>query len=553
MKSLKEIPDARFLRLAAFAGFLCLLALMSSPLAPVVLAADKKNEQVDKLMRRGEYEQAEKIYREMLVKDTRNLRARLGLGAALLKQRKVQDAFDQAARATTIDPTSPRAHALLGQALLVGGNFHLSLEEFRTALTFDDNEAMAIAGLAMINFYENRTAVSLSGLRRAVFLDPYEPDYVFNLAQAAARSERYKEAADAYERFLMISPTTDADRRARIRGLIDFLRYLGNQRTLYRANSPSLVSIPFESTGSRPVIKVHLNGSKETYRFVIDTGSGMSVISDRTAEALNLRPAARGGLARAVGGGGRFEIVYGFLSSINLGEASVENVPVYIRRFYNDQESIDGYIGLSLLSKFVAAVDYGSRNLLLAHSSSDLPDLPVPTNGTSVAGLLPALEIPVRITSSGFLSSEVQLDGINSPQNFILDTGASISVISEALATREEMGRYMQTTRMKIYGAAGVTENVSALILPRLMLGTHTRSGLPAVILDLEPINETTGFEQTGIIGGNFLRNYRVVIDFQRAIVRLEPLVKSVPARAKQDLGQELGNEQNMLPKKEQQ
>ena len=44
-------------------------------------------------------------------------------------------------------------------------------------------------------------------------MDPDEPDYLFNLGQAAARSEKYKEAADAYERFLVVAPKTDIDRR----------------------------------------------------------------------------------------------------------------------------------------------------------------------------------------------------------------------------------------------------------------------------------------------------------------------------------------------------
>ena len=37
-------------------------------------------------------------------------------------------------------------------------------------------------------------------------------------------------------------------------------------------------------------------------------------------------------------------------------------------------------------------------------------------------------------------------------------------------------------------------------------------------------INETTGFLQSGILGGNFLRQFRVTFDFQRSIIRLEPL-----------------------------
>ncbi len=42
----------------------------------------------------------------------------------------------------------------------------------------------------------------------------------------------------------------------------------------------------------------------------------------------------------------------------------------------------------------------------------------------------------------------------------------------------------------------------------------------------MEAINETAGFEQTGIIGGNILRNFRVTFDFDRAVVRLEPLAR---------------------------
>jgi len=91
------------------------------------------------------------------------------------------------------------------------------------------------------------------------------------------------------------------------------------------------------------------------------------------------------------------------------------------------------------------------------------------------------------------------------------------------------LSRFTQSDRMRVYGAAGVEENVKTLILPRLLLGSYAREKLDAVVLDLDPINETTGFVQTGIIGGNFLRNFRVSFDFKRAVVRFEPLSALVP------------------------
>jgi predicted aspartyl protease/Tfp pilus assembly protein PilF len=501
---------------------LAMCAALSPSFTRATFAGDKPLNRAERALRSGEFESAEKICREVLAKEPKNVAARLGLSHALLKQRKHRDAFDHAARVIAIDPTSARAHSLLGAALLGSGSFRLSVEEFRTALSFKDDDAMAIAGLAMVDFYENRLRASLEGLRRAAFLQSDEPDYVFNLGQVAARSERYAEAANAYEQFLRVAPRTDTDRRERIRGLIDFLRYLGAQKNLVTIGGPSRDTIPFELVNNRPVITVRVNGSKETLRFVLDSGAGMCVIAEATANRLGLKPVARGGLARAIGGGGRFDIVYGFLQSMQLGDTRVENVPVYIRQFFNQTEQVDGYIGLSILSKFLSVVDYGERVMTLQRRGEARP---LNVSGDSVAAPpAPFIEIPIRTTSSGFWSGEVRIEGLDTPVNFIIDTGATISVVSEALAVRESMDRFARGERIRVYGAAGLAENIQTLLLPRMHLGAHARQNVHAAVINMDAINETAGFEQTGIVGGNVLRNFRVTFDFDRAVVRLEPL-----------------------------
>lgn len=479
--------------------------------------------QAERALRAGDFERAEQLYRELLAKDERNTLARLGLSRALLKQRRLQDSFDHAARVVAVEPLSARAHALLGAAVLASGDFRLSVEEFRTALTLNENEAIAIAGLAMVDYFENRMPPCVAGLRHAAELDPNEPDYVFNLGQAAARSERYKEAADAYERFLVIAPRTDAERRARIRGLIDFLRYLGKQGSLYNLEGTSRTSISFESPDFRPVLKIRINGSKQFLRFVLDTGSGMSVLSEETAQKLGLKPVARGGLARAVGGGGKFEIVYGYLDSIDIGEVRVTNVPVYIRHFYDEQNPVDGYLGIAAISRLRTTVDYGTHLMTLSRQPNVTPE----TAGSPAATEAlqsPGINVPVRTTSSGFLSGEVMISGIGRPLNFIIDTGATVSVLSERAAAMEEAQSFIQRTKMRVYGAAGVTEDVRTASLPKVAFGAFSRERVEAAILDLEPVNETAGFMQSGILGGNFLRHFRIIFDFEKGIVRLEPL-----------------------------
>jgi tetratricopeptide (TPR) repeat protein len=508
--------------LLALCAALCAGVLIIPP--PSTFAGDKSRSRAEKAVREGDYELAEKLYRELLTKDARDKEARLGLSFTLYKKRNLRDAFDHIARVLAEDPLSARAHSLLGTVILASGDFRRSIEEFRTALSLRNDDARAIAGLALVDFYENRLDESMKGLRRASFIDPYEPDFVYDLGQVAARIERYKEAADAYERFLMVAPKMDMDRRARIRGLIDFLRYLGDQGSLYGAGGDNRTTLAFEPNNPRPVLRVRINGSKETLRFVLDTGSGMSVLSEETARRLGIKPVARGGLARAVGGGGRFEIVYGFLSSMELGDVRVSNVPVYIRKFYSSGTPVDGYIGLSVISKYITTIDYAARSFTLTRQRGA-------DNSTSTPSIIfqqpdqsSSFEIPMRITSSGFLSGEVHLEGIERPLNFIIDTGAEISVLSELLYKSEDIADFARNERMTVYGAAGVAENVTTLLLPRVALGAHVREGIRAVVLDLEPVNETAGFDQTGILGANFLQHYRVTFDFQRSVLLLEPL-----------------------------
>ena len=98
------------------------------------------------------------------------------------------------------------------------------------------------------------------------------------------------------------------------------------------------------------------------------------------------------------------------------------------------------------------------------------------------------------------------------------------TVISEKLSQQEQLLDLLQPSKMRVFGAAGVTEDVKLLQLPRLSLGLSKLEKISAAVLDLEPVNETAGFTQSGILGGNFLRHLRIYFDFARGAMRLEPL-----------------------------
>ena len=154
--------------LAAIA--ICLLFSSWTPAA--ARFDDKLRTRAERALREGDFPEAEQLYLELLGKDSHDNKARLGLSLALLKQRNLQDAYDHAARVIVADPLSARAHALLGATILASGDFRLSVEEFRTALSLNEDEAMAVGGLAMVDFYENRMDSAIKGLRRAAGLAP---------------------------------------------------------------------------------------------------------------------------------------------------------------------------------------------------------------------------------------------------------------------------------------------------------------------------------------------------------------------------------------------
>ena len=462
----------------------------------------------DKLIVKGLYDDAEKELRTGLAAFPDDSELKLKLASTLIKLRNFLEAYRISFEVAKNEPKNGHAFAVLGAVLLAGGRLHDSRPILKRALEISNHkDGLALASFGMLEFYENRLESSLDYLAEARFMEPEESDYLFAHAQVAARAERYQEAAESYRRFLLVSKVSDDDRRDRIKGLISFLEYLGNRPSLYNVSGEGRTRVNFELKGNRPVIPVTINGSERPLNFVLDTGSGISVISNQTAKRLKIKPIARGGHAKGIGGDGKFEIVYGFIRDVRVGNARIRNVPVYIREFHQNIHQVDGYIGIALISKFLTTVDYGEKSFTLDRFT----DLRAQTTAAN------SMSLPLRLTSSGFLSGEIQVEGVTAPLNFIVDTGASVSVLSEAIAKQQPFSKLPRRDPMTVIGSAGITGNVESFMMPRISFGDHSRESIAAIALNLEIINDASGFEQSGILGGNFFLDYRMTFDFKNS------------------------------------
>ena len=104
------------------------------------------------------------------------------------------------------------------------------------------------------------------------------------------------------------------------------------------------------------------------------------------------------------------------------------------------------------------------------------------------------------------------------PYEFALDTGASLTVLSAELARGLGMG----TGETKEGMGAGGRVQVVVSSIASLAVGSAKVENLQVAITDLRALAQAAGTRLEGIIGHNYLKVFRVTIDYPQQILRLE-------------------------------
>src|ERR1044072_1901307 len=328
----RALRAGRMIRFSIAAALLA--ALMLPEAGAVTLEEQKAKDSNNKMyrdgskaIRAGRYEDAIKSFNQIINLDSRDLQARLWAALAYLKNQNYRRCLQEASEALKLNPDSARAHALAAAPLLRSGYVPHAVEDLVKAFKLDGKEPLAFWAAAEIDYYEGRASDARIRAYQAHLLDPEEPDYVLTFAHCCSRLEAFKEAADAYELFLQLAPKNDTDRRESIKGVIQFYRRLAGLK-VHQISGPDVVDIPFQLRADRrPYVRLKVNGRDAT--FVIDTGSGLTVISQEAAKRLGVSEVSRGGKSQAFGGDGKFAIVYGLVKSLEMGDVKVKSVPCY--------------------------------------------------------------------------------------------------------------------------------------------------------------------------------------------------------------------------------
>lgn len=151
---------------------------------------------------------------------------------------------------------------------------------------------------------------------------------------------------------------------------------------------------------------------------------------------------------------------------------------------------------------------------LLAGCRAPAPEPRVDVPLDSAAGEVPfALEGP----GGAALIVPVMVNG-EGPFDFVLDTGATLTCIDQGLARRLELS---EERGVRGIGAGmGAAGRISLVRLDSVRVGAARAEDLMACALDLQH-TETVGLGIDGLLGLNFLKPYRVTLDFEREVLLL--------------------------------
>ena len=144
--------------------------------------------------------------------------------------------------------------------------------------------------------------------------------------------------------------------------------------------------------------------------------------------------------------------------------------------------------------------------------------------------VVPRGAIRFRISSSRpLLMVDVEVNGLG-PFNFVLDTGASFSVITPDTARAVGMAR--EGEKPTAIGAGGRIEAGFAK-LASFRLGSHAVRNLGAAVMPLDAVEQQLGVKIAGLIGYNFLKRFVVTLDYPGGFLRLRPRAVRKRAAAK--------------------
>jgi predicted aspartyl protease len=276
--------------------------------------------------------------------------------------------------------------------------------------------------------------------------------------------------------------------------------------------SPSSARVKFRlAGGAQPLIllPVEVNG-EGPFEFILDTGAGTSLLSSELGEKLRVKVI---GSKQGQSAGGAVSVSLAKVSSLAVGAAKLEDVDVGLVDLSHIGKTvgakIDGDLGYNFLKHFRITLDYRNNEMRLDDPKRF--ELAGPSSAVT--------EVAMRLASPAkpLILVDVYANG-RGPFQFAIDTGTSTTAITPELA--KQLGVVSSPIGPATTGGAQV--DVTAGVLPSFQVGGARIDPMAVIVADFfAMLSKAAGAKLDGIVGYNFLRNYKVALDYPNETLSL--------------------------------
>jgi Aspartyl protease len=271
----------------------------------------------------------------------------------------------------------------------------------------------------------------------------------------------------------------------------------------------STVRIPLEIDNNIILMIVSVDNSKPL-KFIFDTGASASLISSQRAAELGLKAE---GEAHGNATGRKFQGSYTKGISLSVPGAEVPNQLIAWFPFPTIPDfEFDGVIGYDFINQFVVEIDYQNKIMNLYNPRTYTYSGKGAVIPISLAKKTPTASM--KIILEGRAPVEVNLG---------VDTGADGTFVINSPFVKKQrlLEAISKTIQDKRNGAGGeqklLVGRVKAVRLGRFVLNN------PTVGLSLDTEGAGASEDEDGIIGGEIFRRFKVILDYYRKRMILEP------------------------------
>jgi hypothetical protein len=262
-------------------------------------------------------------------------------------------------------------------------------------------------------------------------------------------------------------------------------------------------TVPFTMRDRKIVINGQLNG--RPMEFVLDTGADRTAVTGTSADRAGVRGIIET-MITGVGAPGVRRLSVGRADTISIGELTMRDVPVSIRRqnipgteSWQNETFSPMALGLSVV------VDYARHEVTFGRQ--------IPVESADFRMPLRVYRLPLV---RGLVNDKY-------PASFIVDTGGEMLSISKDMATQLAM-RPTRRIGLQVWGIMGLDPDAFVLPGVDLHFDAIEYQKFAVAVLNLRAPSVLLGFQLGGVLGYAFLNEYRVAMDFARGELRLRKL-----------------------------